>query len=86
MDQTMIDITDIPEAKIGDVVTVYSNETFGGSSIDHAAEIADTICYELLCCIGTRVPRLYIENRGKGPAPLSLITKNSCGANHRSFS
>lgn len=62
MDQTMIDITDIPEAKIGDVVTVYSNETFGGSSIDHAAEIADTICYELLCCIGTRVPRLYIEN------------------------
>lgn len=62
MDQTMIDITDIPEAKIGDVVTVYSDETSGGSSIDHAAELAGTISYELLCCIGTRVPRLYIEN------------------------
>lgn len=62
MDQTMIDITDIPEAALGDVVTVYSNETYGGSSVDHAAELVGTISYELLCCIGTRVPRLYIEN------------------------
>lgn len=62
MDQTMIDITDIPEAKIGDVVTVYSDETYGGASVDRAAELVGTISYELLCCIGTRVPRLYIED------------------------
>lgn len=62
MDQTLIDITDIPEAKIGDVVTVYSDETSGGASLDHAADIIGTISYELLCCIGTRVPRIYIEN------------------------
>ena len=62
MDQTLIDISDIPDAEIGDVVTVYSDETFGGASLDHAADLIGTISYELLCCIGTRVPRLYIEN------------------------
>ena len=62
MDQTLVDITDIPEAQIGDEVTVYSDETFGGSSVDHAADLIGTISYELLCCIGTRVPRIFIEN------------------------
>lgn len=62
MDQTLIDISNIPEAEIGDVVTVYSDETTGGASLDHAADLIGTISYELLCCIGTRVPRLYIEN------------------------
>lgn len=62
MDQTLVDITDIPEAKVGDIVTVFSNETAGGCSVDHAADLVGTICYELLCSVGTRVPRVYIEN------------------------
>lgn len=62
MDQTLIDISNIAEAEIGDVVTVYSDETCGGASLDQAADLIGTISYELLCCIGTRVPRLYIEN------------------------
>ncbi len=62
MDQTLIDVSDIAEAEIGDVVTVYSDETCGGASLDRAADLIGTISYELLCCIGTRVPRLYIEN------------------------
>ena len=62
MDQTLVDITDIPEAEIGDVVTVFSDETSGGCSVDHAADLVGTISYELLCSVGTRVPRVYIEN------------------------
>lgn len=62
MDQTMIDVTDIPDVKIGDVVTIYSDEPDGGSSIEQAASQVGTINYELLCAIGTRVPRIYIEN------------------------
>lgn len=62
MDQTLIDITDIPDVKIGDVVTVYSDELEGGCSLEHAADIVGTINYELLCAIGTRVPRIYIED------------------------
>lgn len=61
MDQTLVDVTDIP-AKIGDEVVVYSNEPEGGNSITQAAEQIGTINYELLCAIGTRVPRIYIKN------------------------
>lgn len=62
MDQTMIDVTDIPDVKIGDVVTIYSDEIEGGSSVEQAAAQVGTINYELLCAIGTRVPRIYIED------------------------
>ena len=62
MDQTMLDVTDIPDVKIGDVVTVYSDELVGGCSLEHAAELIGTINYELMCAIGTRVPRIYIED------------------------
>lgn len=62
MDQTLVDVTDIPDVKLGDVVTVYSNEIEGGNSVTEAAKRIGTINYELLCAIGTRVPRIYIEN------------------------
>ncbi len=62
MDQTLIDVTDIENVKIGDVVTVYSDELDGGCSLEKAAEQIGTINYELLCAIGTRVPRIYIED------------------------
>ncbi len=62
MDQTLIDVTDIPDVKIGDIVTVYSNQLDDRCSIENAAELIGTINYELLCAIGTRVPRIYIED------------------------
>lgn len=62
MDQTMLDVTDIPDVKIGDIVTVYSDRLYDRCSIEHAAELIGTINYELLCAIGTRVPRIYIED------------------------
>ena len=62
MDQTLVDVTDIPDVKPGDIVTVYSNELEGGCSVTEAAKRIGTINYELLCAIGTRVPRIYIEN------------------------
>lgn len=62
MDQTLVDVTDIPDVKVGDVVTVYSDELEGGCSLEKAAELIGTINYELLCAIGTRVPRLYLED------------------------
>ncbi|MBE6889698.1 MAG: alanine racemase [Ruminococcaceae bacterium] len=62
MDQTLIDVTDIPDVKIGDIVTVYSNQLDDRCSLENAAEKIGTINYELLCAIGTRVPRIYIED------------------------
>ncbi len=62
MDQTLIDVSDIPDVKLGDVVTIYSDAIEGGCSLEHAAELVGTINYELLCAIGTRVPRIFIRN------------------------
>ncbi len=62
MDQTLVDISDIPDVELGDVVTVYSDDIEGGNSFTAAAEKIGTINYELLCAVGTRVPRIYTEN------------------------
>lgn len=62
MDQTLIDVTDVPDIKTGDVVTVYSGAANSPCSIERAADRIGTINYELLCAIGTRVPRIYIED------------------------
>jgi alanine racemase len=57
MDMTMIDITDIPEAREGDLVTVFGS----GLSISQLAEWAGTIPYEIMTSISGRVKRVYIE-------------------------
>jgi alanine racemase len=62
MDMTMVDVTDLPEAKPGDPVVLLGRQ---GSASIIATDIAatlDTIPYEVLCSIGPRVPRLYSED------------------------
>jgi alanine racemase len=61
MDLTLIDVTDVPGAEVGDEVILLgrSEEAFVG-----APEIAAhcrTIPYEILCAISKRVPRNYTE-------------------------
>lgn len=60
MDQSMIDVTDIPEAAVNSKVTVYG--TSDVISVDHIAEANETINYEIVCAIGERVPRVYKRN------------------------
>lgn len=60
MDQCMIDISDIPSAKIDSIVTVYGNH--GINSVDRIAEENNTINYEIVCALGERVPRVYKKN------------------------
>ena len=58
MDQCMIDITDIPEAKLGDRVTLFGSETL---TADDLARLANTISYEVLCLVSKHVSRIYVE-------------------------
>ena len=58
MDQCMVDITDIPGARIGDEVLLFGEDAL---SADDIAARAGTIGYEVLCLIGKRVPRVYTK-------------------------
>jgi len=58
MDQCMVDVTDIPAARIGDEVILFGE---GAPSADEIAARAGTIGYEVLCLIGKRVPRVYTK-------------------------
>lgn len=58
MDQCMIDVTNI-DCCAGDVVTVFSDQS--EISADTIAAHIGTINYEVVCDIGERVPRVYIQ-------------------------
>jgi len=59
MDMIMVDVTDLAPVQVGETVTLIGQQ--GGESIwaDEVAGWIDTIPYEVLCGIGSRVPRLY---------------------------
>jgi len=57
MDMCMVDVTDLPEAAVGDTAVVYGPEL-----TERAAALTGTIVYELLCDVAPRVPRVYLES------------------------
>ncbi len=63
MDQCMVDVSDIPEAKQGDVVTLMGRD---GDDFISAEEIGATVGnsfhYEVVCDISKRVPRIYYRD------------------------
>lgn len=70
MDFTMVDVTEIPEAKVGDRVLVMGRERKDAGLksglpievlVEEHARAAGAIVYEILTGIGKRVPRVYRE-------------------------
>lgn len=61
MDLTMIDVTDIPDAAIGDEVLLIGRSPHCSIGADDHARLAGTIVYEILCGLSPRVPRVYVE-------------------------
>jgi alanine racemase len=59
MDLTMIDLTDVPEAHVGDEVILWGGSGDASISVNDVARIAQTISYEMLCTVGRRVARVY---------------------------
>ena len=72
MDQLMLDVTDIDEAREGTVVTVFGDSFGNNVTVDELAKICGTINYEIVCLIGKRVPRIYIKN-GKEIAVFNYV-------------
>lgn len=61
MDQLMIDVSAVPEAESGDIVTLIGKDGDDMITADELASIYGTIGYEVVCGISKRVPRIYID-------------------------
>ncbi|MBE6969264.1 MAG: alanine racemase [Ruminococcaceae bacterium] len=61
MDMCMVDVTDIPDVKVGDVVTFFGRDGDEVLPIEEMAKIAGTINYELTCVLTPRVHRVYVD-------------------------
>jgi alanine racemase len=59
MDMTMVDVTDLPQLQVGETVTLIGQQGQESIWADEVADWIGTIPYEVLCGIGSRVPRLY---------------------------
>ena len=62
MDQMMVDVTDIPDAKIEDKVTLVGHDGAEFISAEEVANASFSFNYEFVCGIARRVPRIYIKN------------------------
>ncbi|NLJ31420.1 MAG: alanine racemase [Clostridiales bacterium] len=72
MDQLMLNVTDIPDAREGDIVTVFGRDGDAFLPVDELAKYNQTINYELVCLVSKRVPRIYFKN-GRETGALDYI-------------
>lgn len=61
MDQCMIDVTDVPDVKVGDEVIVMGSDGKNTILADDIAQATGTISYEICCAFGQRLPKVYIK-------------------------
>ena len=62
MDQTLIDVTNIPGVKMGDHVIIIGKSGDMSYSADDMAQDLNTIGYEVICNITKRVQRFYVNS------------------------
>ncbi len=60
MDVTMIDVTEIEGAEIGDVATIHGTDGKAVLPANRVARSIGTVTSDLLCAVSQRVPRLYV--------------------------
>lgn len=59
MDQFMVDVTDIPDIKEGDLVTLLGTDGKETISLEELGDMSGRFNYEFACLISPRVPRIY---------------------------
>ncbi|MDD6880496.1 MAG: alanine racemase [Firmicutes bacterium] len=61
MDQCMIDVTDVPDVKVGDEVIIMGTDGKNTILADDIAKATGTINYEIVCAFGQRLPKVYVK-------------------------
>lgn len=59
MDMMMVDITDVPDARVGDEVIAVGRQGSEEITLKELADLAGTIDYEICTQLNARVPRIY---------------------------
>lgn len=62
MDQLMVDVSDIPEAEPGSRVTLIGRDGEEQIQVEELSSLIERFPYELICDIGRRVPRVYLQD------------------------
>lgn len=62
MDQFMVDVTDIPDVRQLDEVTLMGRDGNAFLSVEEVSYMAYSFPYEFVCDVGKRVPRVYYRN------------------------
>ena len=62
MDQFMVDITHIPDATEGDMVTLIGRDGDVCITMEELGELSGRFNYELACDLGKRIPRVYVRD------------------------
>lgn len=61
MDLTTVDVSKIPEAELGDTAVICGRSEGVSLGAERIASWAETHIWDVLCGIGPRVPRVYLE-------------------------
>ena len=62
MDQFMVDVSEIPDAKFGDKVTLIGRDQEEYLPVETLSELSGRFNYEFVCDLGKRIPRVYMQN------------------------
>ena len=62
MDQFMVDITEIPEARLLDEVILIGSDGGEQITLEELGELSGRFNYEFACDLGNRIPRLYYRD------------------------
>lgn len=62
MDQFMVDVTDIPEVKMGDEVILIGSAGEETITMEEVGELSGRFNYEFVCNLGKRIPRVFRRN------------------------
>ncbi len=61
MDQFMIDVSEIPDAAEGDIVTLVGRDGSESISLEELGRLSGRFNYEFACLLDKRVPRVYLR-------------------------
>lgn len=61
MDQSVVDVTEVPGVKVGDEVTLIGCQGSEKITVEEIAELTNTITYEIITRLPSSLPRLYLH-------------------------